>query len=561
MTSAAVPQPGRPQKSTELSFTIGDAKWKAYRQRCVDDLYWFSDIVLGLGEKIPLRPATHLGLCRFLERKTGSPLLDLARYRLISMPRETGKSTLMRARAIQRILRNQQHCALLVNEKELLVKDFLAAIKYEFENNELLRALYPEIVPEDLNDTTWSATRIIVNRKTGRPDPTLDVAGVGAAVAGKHPDSIDVDDAISREAMENARAGSWTIMHQTNRWINQLDPIVNKSADPFPEITFTGTRWWFNDCYDYIEKAYGAGEEPKRVVLRIPLPDGTVQQLTAYRVGELAVFRRAAIEDGRSIFPEKWSLEDLARLRMRDPVLFAANYMNNPADEVTAVFKSDWLKRIVWLDDSQFYITTADAVKKVMRLRDLDIVIIVDPGGFGERLVESRARAAALVLGDDLQGHKLFLDCYSEQDTYLAAIRKVVEFCQNYAPRKVYVERAGQQAAFAQLLREELKKAKLNTVVDDTTLKPGGKQKEVRIIEMEPYFQRGEVFIGTGAAFHEFELQYQQFPRAQRLDVLDALGYWPSIMRKYAGQGATNPGQRRATELALYKQRRNWRSA
>lgn len=549
-----VPIPDVTPKLSASGFTVGDARWKQYRERCLNDLYWFASVVLGLGDKIPMRPRTHLLLCRFIEGKTGSPLLDSARYRKIEMPRETGKSTILRARAIQCICANPNTALLLVNEKEQLVKDFLAAIKYEFETNELLRALFPEILPKDLGETTWSATRIVVNRTTGRPDPTIDVAGVGAALAGKHPDKILCDDVISREAMENARAGSWQIMHQTNRWIHQLDPIVNKSAEPFPEIVFVGTRWWHNDSYEHIEEAYGGGEEKKTVLLRAKLPDGTVQQIECYRVGELAVFRRAAIEDGQSVFPEKWSLDDLARLRMRDPALFAANYMNQPADEVTAVFKQDWLKPINWLDEKQFYITTGAAEKKVLRLQDLDIVLIVDPGGFAERLVEQRARAAVLCLGDDFQGHKLFVDCYSEQDTYLAAIRKIVEWCKTYHPRKVYVERAGQQVAFAQLLREELKKNALDTVVDDTTLKPGTKQKEVRILEMEPYFQRGEIYCGTGPQFHEFRMQYQQFPRAQRLDVLDALGYWPSVMRKTANSG-NRPEERRAAELSAYRAR------
>ena len=534
------------------TFVQGDERWHELRHRALNDLYFFAGTILNLGDKIPMRPKTHLLLCRFLERKTGSPLLDEARYRKIEMPRETGKSSLLRARMIQRICRNPNHCALLVNEKELLVKDFLASIKYEFETNDLLRALFPEIIPSDLNDTTWSATRIIVQRTTGRPDPTIDTAGVGAAVAGKHPDSIDVDDAISREAMENARAGSWQIMHQVNRWINQLDPIVNKSADPFPEITFTGTRWWHNDCYEYIETAYGYGEAPRHVVLRATLPDGTVQTLTAYRIGDLAVFRRAAIEDGQSIFPEKWSLEQLAKMRLRDPVLFSCNYLNAPSDAVTSTFKQEWLHPITWLDHEQFYITDGLATKHVRRIRDLDRVILVDPGGFGERLVESRAYAAAALLADDFAGHKFFVDCYSEQDTYLACIRKVVAWCQQYSPRKVYVERAGQQAAFAQLLREEISKAGLNTVVDDTTLKPGNTNKDVRILEMEPYWQRGEIFVGTSPAFHEFKTQYAQYPRTQRRDVLDLLGYWPSVMKKHSSIPSGASGQ---AQLAQYKER------
>lgn len=515
-------------------------------------------MVLGYADKIPMRPSVHLLLCRFVEKRTGSQLLDTARYRKIEMPRETGKSTLLtQGYAIQRICQNPNIGILIVNEKELLARDFLSGIKWHFENNELLRALFPEVLPNDLNETTWSATRIVVNRKTGRPDPTVDVVGVGGTVTGKHPDLILCDDMISREAMENARAGAWQIMHQTNRWVHQLDPIVNKGAEPFPEIIFIGTRWWHNDSYEHIEEAYGSGEDARPVMLRAQLPDGQIQQLTAHRKGELAMFRRSAIEDGQSIFPEKWTLEDLARMRVRDPQLFAANYMNAPADEITATFKSAWLDghHFNWLDDDKFYFTANEAKKEVRQLRDLDILLLVDPGGFGDGSTDDRARAAVVVLGDDLRGNFFFLDTYSEKDTYLHAIKKTVELAIRYSPRRIYCERAGQQVAFAQLLRAELAKANVNISVDDTTLKPGGRNKDVRILEMEPYFQRGQVYIGSGPQFHEFKTQFSQFPNSKRRDVLDILGYWPSVMQK-RGASTQSHAQRRAAELAAYRARR-----
>ena len=546
--------------ASALDFKHGDEKWQALRARCLRDLYWFAEVVLGYGPFIPMTPGPHRLLCKFLERKTGQPLLDNRWYRKIEMPRETGKSTLLRAYAVQRICQNPDIAILLVNEKEQLAKDFLGDIKWHFQSNDLFRALFSDIVPPEFRETTWSATRIVVNRSTGRPDPTIDVIGVGGAVTGKHPDLILVDDMISREAMENARAGSWQIMHQTNRWINQLDPLLNKNALPCPEITWVGTRWWHGDSYEHVEKAYGGDNPMQTCLLRTQLPNGVTQQVPAYAKGNLAIFRRAAIEDGRSIFPEKWSLDKLAEIRVRDPELFAANYLNAPADEITATFKQDWLKFFAWLDDDQIYITDQSGKKTVRALRDLDKIVIVDPGGFQEKTTDDRARAAAWMLGDDLQGNYFGLDCYAEKDTYLAAIRHIVMWAQKYGPRKIYVERAGQQAAFAQLLRQELEKAACLVPVDDTTLKPEGRAKELRILEMEPYFQRGQVYVGTGAQFHEFRTQYSQFPRAQRLDVIDALGYWPRLMRKHHGTHQ-KPEERQQKELATYRLRRNWRTA
>lgn len=558
-------EPHPPKLADLPSFEQGDLQWHAYRKRCLTDLFWFDAFVLGYGEQVPMRQDVHELMCRFVEKTTGHALLDTRKNRKIEVPREVGKTTcITQGYPIQRICGDCNVSIMLCNEKEQTAKDMLSAIKWQFENNELLRALFPELIPDDLNDTTWSAARIIVKRTSGRKEPTIFCVGVGGTATGMHPDIIIVDDAISREAMENARAGSWQIMHQINRWINQLEPIVNKGAKPFPEMIFIGTRWWHGDCYEHIETAFGYGEPPQYVNLRLHLSDGRVQSLptkAVYVTGDLAVFRRQAIEDGKTIFPDKWSLDDLAKIRMRDAALFACNYMNEPSDDVTATFKQDWLLPIVWLDDTQFYITDGTAKKVVTRLRDLDRLLLVDPGGFGERVVENRARAAAVLVGDDFQGHKFFLDCYSEQDTFLAAIRKIVGWCSKYDPRKVFVERAGQQAAFASLLRLELKNAGLSTVVDDTTLKASGDNKDVRILEMEPYFQRGEVFVGTGPSFHEFRTQYSQYPRAARKDILDILGYWPRLMRKHS-TSQQNPDQRRATELAAYRgRRRAWRGA
>src|SRR3990167_96174 len=55
-------------------------------------------------------------------------------------------------------------------------------------------------------DTAWSASRIVLRRASGRKEPSIFVIGVGGTVTGMHPDIIIVDDMISREAAENARA-------------------------------------------------------------------------------------------------------------------------------------------------------------------------------------------------------------------------------------------------------------------------------------------------------------------------------------------------------------------
>ena len=245
--------------------------------------------------------------------------------------------------------------------------------------------------------------------------------------------------------------------------------------------------------------AFGYGDTRRPYLLRVKLPDGNVQQLPAWRVGDLALFRRAAIEEGRSIFPEKWDLEELAKIRVRDETLFACNYLNDPSDEVTATFKESWLQYYDALDEETFRLTDATGAKRNYALDDRDRLILVDPGGFGTRSVEDRARAAVVVVGTSARGEHLLLALYSEKDTFLRAAQKVIEFAQRYAPRKVVVEQAGQQAAFIELLRRMLADASVSVTLE--AVKPGVKAKEQRILTLEPLFQRGSMFVGRGPAF------------------------------------------------------------
>lgn len=540
-------------------FRQGDPEWTRLRKRALDDLYWFAANVLDYGDRIPMRKGPHALLCKFAERKTGVPQLDNAPYQKIEMPRETGKTTLLtEALTIQDICRNPNISIMLVNEKEQTARDFLSEIKHQLTNNEFLRALFPEIIPKDLNDTTWSGARIIVNRTSGRKEPTVFVIGEGGTVTGLHPDHIRCDDIISREAMENARAGSWQIMHQVNRWNHQLVPLLNSNAEPFPSILWLGTRWYHNDCYEHVETAFGYGEEKQAFLLKMKLENGETQQVTAWRVGDLAIFRRAAIEDGRSIFPEKWDLDKLAKIRLRDEGLFACNYMNQPSDDVTAVFKDTWLQTYDWLDEQTLRFTDGSGAKKTHAIQDLDVVGFVDPGGFAVRQIEDRAQAAMVFTGSTAHGQHIVLDSYSGRDTFLTAIRTIVDKVRRYRPRKLCVEQVAQQGSFLELLRRAL--ADANLVVTVEPVKPGNRLKEQRILLLEPYFQRGQIFIGKGPGFHQFRTQFAQFPRAARLDELDALAYGPEVWKKQP-MTARSQQQRQETERQQYYMKRGLRPA
>ena len=503
----------------------------------------------------------HKMLCLIVTRRTGNPALDKAWVRKFEMPRGTGKTTVItKAYILQRICQNPNISIMLVNENEGTAKAILSEIKSQIESNELLRALYPEIIPTDFKDTAWSATQITVNRPEARNEPTIFVVGVGGTKTGMHPDMIFVDDMLSREAMESARAGSVAdVMGQINRWIHQLIPLLSGARDR--EITFIGTRWWHGDSYEHLEESFGYGQDPQHFMLKTKLSTGVIQQLPAYRVGDLVVFRRAAIEDGQPAFislgEDKYGLEPLAKLRLQDPELFAANYLNQPSDELTATFKDAWLRYYDWLDgetSDQLVFTDLTGKRRTVALGSLDVLAFVDPGGFGKNKGGDRARAAIVVTGSTADGLHLVLDIYSDKGTYVQAQKAFLGFVRRYGVRKAYVERAAQQLVFIDQLRDMSRSEGLSVIIEEVTT--GVKSKDDRILGLEEPFQRATVYIGRTPRFIEFTRQYAQFPKSARKDILDALSMAPGRWRRVAGQGPRSAAQRQQLELAAYYQRR-----
>lgn len=544
-----------------LQFQQGDPTWLQLRERCKNDLWFLAGTVLGYGDKVKMNLRVHGLFCKFLERKLGIPAIDQCPHRKVLMPREAGKSTLgTQAYTIQRILQNPNIAILIANEKLENAAAFLSAIKQEFSTNEFLRELFPDIIP-DPKSTVWATDKIVVTRTQTRREPTIFCIGEGGTVTGMHPDLIIADDLFSREAMENARSGNSDMTGKINRWISQLRNLVNAWAEPFPELLFIGTHWFAGDPYHYVEEAYGYGEVPRiwHVTQKLPPGDpfGISQTIPIKRIGDLAVFKRSAIEDGRTIWPEnpKFTMEALAKARTDDPVLFAANMLNDPSDPLITTFKEHWLRFFDWTEDAVRIHDPASGIRE-LELRNLDRCILVDPGGFKKMGTKDKARGAVIVTGTDLKSHShLLLETWSEQATFETVAKKVLEFASRYEPRTIAIEDAGQQAAFIALLKLKAQEVRPGHEWRFQDVSPASTDKFVRIGRLESYFERGQLFLGKGGGTNEFREQYRQFPRGRRVDLLDALAYGPQIWRK-PGLTTVSTGMRHQQERTQYWARR-----
>ena len=516
--------------SHQLTFQPGDQAWHAMRAKALKSLKFFAQHVMGYQDLIPMRDHAHELMLRVVEGSTGCPEIDTAPYVLILVPRDWGKSALItKAYATQLLCKNPNTGILIFNEKEATASQFLESIKHQFDRNDLFRSLFPELIPASKQDTQWSGQKIIIPRTTGRSEPSVMVAGVGAAIAGNHPDIIFFDDIISREAAESARRGNWEVMSGVNRWVHQAEALLSNQSPFTRRMIFIGTHWYHDDTYEHIQQYFGSGHETKEWLLTVPVEGGRKQTLPVKRMGDLVVFERSVREEGQWSWPEKYDEERMLRLQAEDPVLFACNYENRPSTDATSVFRNEWLKSYTWLDKHTISYLTPAGVKQALHLTQCDIVMLIDPGGFGTRKSEDRARAAIVVVAHTPSGEYLLLDCWSDRDTYVACQHRAVALAKIYRPRKVGIEVAGQQRVFYDQLRQMLTATGLMIGVEE--LHTENLNKDDRILQMEPYFQRGLMYVGSGAGFAEFRSQYGQWPRAARRDILDALAYLPKLVR------------------------------
>lgn len=536
---------------TDLTLVPNSPQWHAMRKRAKEDLFFLADAILGYGEVVPLTLRAHYLMCRFAERRTGNVLLDDAHVRLVLVPRGVGKSTVItQAHAIQWVLQDPGTAILIANETERGATKFLGEIKHHFESNDLLRALFPELIPPDFRSVKWSESEATIVRPSSRKEATFMAVGEGAAITGLHPDKIILDDLISDEAMENARAGVWSLMDKANRWIDRLRPIVNLGS-PFWEIVVVGTHWWENDIYTHVEEAFGYGQPPRRVTLACQVEDGETQSLTPYRTGDIAVFKRGILESGKSYFPEKWSDEDCAKLRVADPVLFAANLMNDPRAPEVTLFKPGWRRYFTWANPEVVSFTDATGKMRHERVADLDRILSIDPA-FTEGGT-SDSRQALLVTGGTDDGLRMILAAEATKQNVEAFAQRIVTACERFRPRKVLIEKAGQQLAFVLDIKKRLHDRRIATVVEE--VQPGGKNKDVRIATLEAWFQRGLVYGEQNQT--EFWQEYDAFPRGKYKDLLDALAYQVAHWKVLAPdqEGTVNGEQRAQEEVRRLMQR------
>jgi len=299
---------------------------EAARWLCRNDLFFLLVYVLGRQDvdnppKPTFNPNWGFDRCREVQEHPDG-YLDL-------WAREHFKSSIITfGLTIQEILKDPNITIAIFSHKREIAQGFLQQIKRELETNELLKALFPDILYENpkKDSPKWTNDAIIVKRDANPKEATIEAWGlVDNQPTSRHFDLMIYDDVVTRESVSTSEM----IEKTTSAWADSLN--LSKAGG---RIRYIGTRWALRDTYSEIIKR---GAAKPRIYPGV-LPDGT---------------------------PVYWDKEEVAFKReAMGPHTFACQILLNPSAAVESSFRLEWLK--FWEPDN---------------LEGLNVYIVVDPAG------------------------------------------------------------------------------------------------------------------------------------------------------------------------------------
>lgn len=394
--------------------------------------------------------------------------------------REHYKSSLISyALTIQDVLKNPEVTCGIFSCTRPLAKRLLRQIKFEFEMNATLKALFPDVLYADPRKESpkWSEDDgIIVKRKTNPAASTIEAWGlVDGQPTGKHFSLMVYDDVVTRESVTSPDM----IRKVTEAW--ELSRNLSAHGG---RTRYIGTRYHTNDTYATIMERGAA----------IP------------RVYPATIDGKP---DGEPVFLTRDSLAQ--KRREMGPYTFSAQMLQNPTADDAQGFDRAWLKH-----------------DRIDSTSGMSLYILVDPAGEKKKTSDY---SVFMVVGLGQDENYYVVDMVRDRLNLTERGNTLMRLHRKYKPKGVGYERYGLQAdiEFVQYLQKQE-----NYRFDITEL--GGQMpKNDRIRRLIPLFEQGRVYLPMTLHYADYqgrssdlvrdfvEQEYMTFPVSQHDDMMDCL--------------------------------------
>lgn len=398
--------------------------------------------------------------------------------------REHYKSTIITfGLTIQDILNDPEVTFGLFGCTRPIAKAFLKQIKEEFEQNQRLKDLYPEVLYQDPKNEapTWSLDGGIVVRRQGNPkESTVEAWGlVDGQPTSKHFKVRLYDDIVTRESVTSPEM----IKKVTAAW----ELSLNLGTEHGGIERYVGTRYHFNDTYKTIIDRKAA-----KVRLHPATDNGKM--------------------DGNPVLVSREYMEE--KRNKMGPYTFGCQWLQDPKADEAQGFKEEWLR---YWDNT-----------KERDWSGFNLYLLVDPAG-EKKKVNDYTVMALVGLGPD--GNKYLIDMIRDRLNLTERTRAVFRLHRQYGPTETGYEKYSMQADIEHVKEEQERQ---NYRFD---IKPvgGNMPKNDRIRRAIPDFEYGRWYLPARFTYIDHERkahniteefiqeEFLAFPVCAHDDMLDCL--------------------------------------
>ena len=486
----------------------GAEQVRQLRQLCDESLYYFGILIFNYRDLVPHIHGRVSEVVRLWESR------DDYRRLMIQLARETFKSSLVtRANSLRQLCREPNQPIAVFNEKEDNVKRWGRAIKDVIQSSRIFHVLYPEMLPPWIgpNGATqskphhWAWNDLafdLPGKDVGEPEYSWSGHGVGSATAGGHWPKLIYDDIIGRKA-----ATSPAVMADAYDFVDKT-PYLLRPAEKGRWLCVC-TTWTYDDVYVHMIRNYG-----------------------------FRVYKRPILENGKSIFPEKLTTEELLAMFERDPEGFSAQMLLNPRPGKEQSFDPHWFRyfqinpatnRVVIEPESRQ--PDRDAPDSVP-LSQIRKVVIVDPAATENKdPLASGARTGIVVVGVDAWNRLYLLEGWAGRVDPWDAVQQMLGIAQRWRAPTLAIEENGVGKVYLSVARVESQRRGLPIAIRPVSSKSRREEKDTRIVGLIPDFRDGNWHLNRQGA-EEVVTELLEYPHSRTRDLIDAMGYTREVLRR-----------------------------
>ena len=397
---------------------------------------------------------------------------------------------------------------------------FADAIKKEIEQNDLLKADFGSLCGDDYG-LQWRNTDMLIAHPRRNAQGQIEQDRLG------HPVAAATVRIVARGAGASVRG----LRSRAYR----PDLIVADDLETDELVATADQRLKLRNWWNRAVKPLGDPGVSQTVII------GTIlhhDSLLAHLLSRTDVYTthiyKAIQADGTALWPERLSRETLEQLRREiGSLAFAQEYLNEPMDPATQVFKPAWWH---WYTAADVAYDEATGHWQYQG-QPLEIYAACDPA------LQGTDEFVTIVIGLTADRRVIVLDFWAGHIDFPAQAQRLKDLDRDWLPRTLGIEANAYQMALVQHVRREM----LSPIRPLThTQSQGTKQR--RIVAISPYVEAGQILlraatetepgtmipeIGVKCHAQQWPLlkQASQFPLAAGDDRVDALAMALEVAR------------------------------